>query len=80
MPAFSLSIAAQLLAQIHTLGAIGADESDGGRTRVAASDEDKLGRDQLVQWIVTSSWKFMSTAWQHLRHPARHPTKVTGNR
>ena len=52
MPAFSLSIdAAQLLAQIHTLGAIGADESDGGRTRVAASDEDKLGRDQLVQWM-----------------------------
>ncbi len=40
-----------LLAQIQTLGAIGHDPHQGGRTRVALTDEEKAGRDQLVQWM-----------------------------
>ena len=52
MPTPSLSIdAAPLLAQINALGTIGVDATDGGRTRIALSDEDKAGRDQLVQWM-----------------------------
>ena len=34
----------RLLKRIHTLGAVGLD-ADGRRTRLAASDEDKAGRD-----------------------------------
>ncbi len=52
MPNASLAIdAAQLLAQIAALGTIGFDSDDAGRTRIALSDEDKAGRDQLVQWM-----------------------------
>jgi N-carbamoyl-L-amino-acid hydrolase len=40
-----------LLAQIHTLGTIGHDSAQGGRTRIALTDDEKAGRDQLVQWM-----------------------------
>ncbi|MBL8292242.1 MAG: Zn-dependent hydrolase [Bryobacterales bacterium] len=42
--------AERLLLRIRTLGAIGRD-SDGRLVRLAASDADKLGRDQLVSWL-----------------------------
>ena len=41
---------ATLLRQIERLGEIGR-ERDGGRTRLALSDQDKCARDQLVQWM-----------------------------
>ena len=40
-----------LLEQIHALGEIGADPLNGGRTRIALTDADKAGRDQLVEWM-----------------------------
>ncbi|MBI3102857.1 MAG: Zn-dependent hydrolase [Burkholderiales bacterium] len=40
-----------LLRQIHALGAIGHDAAQGGRTRIALTDADKAGRDQLVRWM-----------------------------
>lgn len=40
-----------LLQQIHTLGAIGQDPALGGRTRIALSDDEKAGRDQLLRWM-----------------------------
>jgi N-carbamoyl-L-amino-acid hydrolase len=40
----------RLLARIRALGAIGRD-ADGRLTRLACSDADKLGRDQLCAWI-----------------------------
>jgi len=43
--------AALLLQQIRSLGEIGADVRDGGRTRIALSDADKAGRDRLVEWM-----------------------------
>ncbi|MBY2948374.1 Zn-dependent hydrolase [Rhizobium leguminosarum] len=42
--------AARLLWRIRTLGEIGRD-SDGRLARLAASDAEKLGRDQFVVWI-----------------------------
>ena len=39
-----------LLKRIHTLGAVGLD-ADGRRTRLAASDEDKAGRDLVSRWM-----------------------------
>lgn len=39
-----------LLQQIERLGEIGR-EPDGGRTRLALSDQDKCARDQLVHWM-----------------------------
>ncbi|MFJ4444808.1 Zn-dependent hydrolase [Pseudomonas sp. NPDC089422] len=42
---------AKLLQQIRTLGDIGADLAQGGRTRIALSDAEKAGRDQLVAWM-----------------------------
>ncbi|MBY2999571.1 Zn-dependent hydrolase [Rhizobium leguminosarum] len=42
--------AARLLWRIRTLGEIGRD-SDGRLVRLAASDAEKLGRDQFVVWI-----------------------------
>ncbi|MDO5090912.1 MAG: Zn-dependent hydrolase [Cardiobacteriaceae bacterium] len=42
--------AATLLAQLHTLGHIGAAPGR-GRTRLAASDEDQHARDQLCAWM-----------------------------
>lgn len=41
----------QLLAQIQSLGAIGADAAIGGRTRIALTDAEKAGRDLVVQWM-----------------------------
>ncbi|MFC5696034.1 Zn-dependent hydrolase [Pseudomonas sp. GCM10022186] len=40
-----------LLQQIRTLGEIGADPANGGRTRIALTDAEKAGRDQLVAWM-----------------------------
>lgn len=40
-----------LLEQIHVLGEIGADPVNGGRTRIALTDAEKAGRDQLVAWM-----------------------------
>jgi N-carbamoyl-L-amino-acid hydrolase len=39
-----------LLEQITTLGQIGLDVTDGGRTRIALTDAEMEGRDQLVSW------------------------------
>ncbi len=41
----------RLLAQLKALGAIGADSAGRGRTRIALTDEEKAGRDQLVAWM-----------------------------
>lgn len=43
--------AGRLLEQIRLLGEIGADAAQGGRTRIALTDADKAGRDQLAQWM-----------------------------
>lgn len=52
MAAEELSLDAPLLlAQIQALGAIGHDPDQGGRTRLALTDAEKAGRDQLVQWM-----------------------------
>ena len=40
-----------LLAQIGVLGAMGHDPAQGGRTRIALTDDEKAGRDQLVAWM-----------------------------
>lgn len=42
---------AKLLQQIKTLGDIGVDLTQGGRTRIALSDAEKAGRDQVVAWM-----------------------------
>lgn len=41
-----------LLEQIHSLGEIGADPVNGGRTRIALSNAEKAGRDQVVAWMM----------------------------
>ncbi len=43
--------AEQLLAHIQALAAIGADPVNGGRTRLALTDDEKAGRDLVVQWM-----------------------------
>lgn len=40
-----------LLLQLQQLGEIGLDQDAGGRTRIALSDSEKVGRDQLVRWM-----------------------------
>ena len=40
-----------LLRQIRALGEIGAEPESGGRTRIALTDAEKAGRDQLVRWM-----------------------------
>lgn len=40
-----------LLQQIHVLGGIGVDPVNGGRTRIALTDAEKAGREQLVAWM-----------------------------
>ena len=42
--------AERLLARLHTLGQIGRDKA-GRLVRLAASDADKAGRDQLAAWM-----------------------------
>ncbi|AHG63811.1 Zn-dependent hydrolase [Advenella mimigardefordensis] len=42
---------AVLLAQLQQLGNIGCDTDSGGRTRIALTDDEKAGRDQLVAWM-----------------------------
>mgnify|MGYP000140959861 CR=1 FL=1 len=42
---------AKLLAQLCELGGIGADTAVGGRTRIALTDDEKAGRDLVVQWM-----------------------------
>jgi N-carbamoyl-L-amino-acid hydrolase len=41
----------KLLEQLATLGQIGVDLKDGGRTRIALTDAEREGRDQLVCWM-----------------------------
>ncbi len=41
----------KLLEQLRQLGEIGRDREGGGRTRLALTDEDRAGRDQLVAWM-----------------------------
>ena len=40
-----------LIQQLHELGQIGADAEHGGRTRIALTDAEKLGRDLVVGWM-----------------------------
>lgn len=40
-----------LLLQIRLLGEIGAEPGQDGRTRIAMTDADKAGRDQLLRWM-----------------------------
>ncbi|AEX24607.1 MULTISPECIES: Zn-dependent hydrolase [Vibrio] len=40
-----------LLEHIETLGNIGLDRLNGGRSRIALTDAEKLGRDQVVSWM-----------------------------
>jgi len=40
-----------LLQQISTLGNIGIEGRNKGRTRIALTDDEKLGRDQVVTWM-----------------------------
>ncbi|MDH4873989.1 Zn-dependent hydrolase [Pseudomonas sp. BN515] len=40
-----------LLLQIRLLGEIGAEPEQDGRTRIALTDTDKAGRDQLLRWM-----------------------------
>lgn len=49
----SISLDAEpLLRQLRELGAVGADAAaDGGRTRIALTDAEKAGRDQVVEWM-----------------------------
>lgn len=42
---------ALLLEQIRILGELGADPVQGGRTRIALTDAEKAGRDQVVAWM-----------------------------
>ena len=52
MPVPTLALdAGRLLEQIRLLGAIGADAGQGGRTRIALTDDEKAGRDLLMQWM-----------------------------
>lgn len=52
MPEAELSLDVPLLLQqIRVLGAIGHDAALGGRTRIALTDDEKAGRDQLVRWM-----------------------------
>ncbi|MEK6347016.1 MAG: Zn-dependent hydrolase [Burkholderia sp.] len=41
----------KLLAQLQALGEIGADASAGGRTRIALTDAEKAGREQVAAWM-----------------------------
>lgn len=40
-----------LIEQIRALGELGTDPVDGGRTRIALTDSEKAGRDQVVAWM-----------------------------
>ena len=46
----------RLINRIHTLGAVGID-SEGKRTRLAGSDEDKAGRDLVCSWMEEAGLK-----------------------
>ncbi|MBN3789584.1 Zn-dependent hydrolase [Burkholderia sp. Ac-20353] len=42
---------ALLLAQLRALGEVGADPDAGGRTRIALTDDERAGRDLVVEWM-----------------------------
>ena len=46
----------RLINRIHTLGTVGID-SEGRRTRLAGSDEDKAGRDLVCRWMEDAGLK-----------------------
>ena len=70
---------AKLLEQLRELGAIGHDAAQGGRTRIALSDEERAGRDLLVRWmreldLEVRFFMIRSTpSATHAPHPARTP-------
>lgn len=49
----------KLIKRINTLGAIGKDAS-GQRTRLAASDADKAGRDAVAKWMEEAGLKVVT--------------------
>ena len=46
----------RLLSRINELGKIGKD-AEGRRTRLAASDADKQGRDLVSEWMRKLAWR-----------------------
>ncbi|RQZ15212.1 Zn-dependent hydrolase [Burkholderia sp. Bp9031] len=50
LPALELD-GALLLDQLRRLGEIGADPEAGGRTRIALTDDERAGRDLVVEWM-----------------------------
>ena len=53
MAAAELTLDAErLLEQLRELGTIGQDPAQGGRTRIALTDEEKAGRDLLMTWML----------------------------
>lgn len=52
---------ARLLERINELGTIGKDE-EGRRTRLAASDTEKQGRDKVVSWMEDADLKVVVVA------------------
>lgn len=40
-----------LLSQLQQLGELGRDHVNGGRTRIALTDDEKVGRDRVVAWM-----------------------------
>ncbi|CAB3973397.1 MULTISPECIES: Zn-dependent hydrolase [Burkholderia] len=49
-PALELD-GALLLDQLRRLGEVGADPDAGGRTRIALTDDERVGRDLVVEWM-----------------------------
>lgn len=46
----------RMMERVRELGEIGKD-AEGRRTRLAASDEDKAGRDKVVEWMKDAELK-----------------------
>jgi N-carbamoyl-L-amino-acid hydrolase len=42
---------ARLIEQLRQLGEVGADHEGGGRTRIALTDDERAGRDLVVEWM-----------------------------
>ena len=68
----------RLLSRINELGKIGKD-TEGRRTRLAASDADKQGRDLVSEWmreagleVVTDRSEIFLVSGRHLKTRIRH--------
>lgn len=73
---------ARLLEQLSALGRIGMD-GEGRRTRLAASDEDKAGRDQVVRWMREAGLEVVADRignlfgiWQTEENKGRKPLMI----